>query len=99
MKSIGAALSKIADRILNSAKKIDDYNKLFAENNYEKKIELIKERLLDEYKLWSMRPRYFERLRNVELDIETIKHLQNKKRFTDKEKQNIDRLSKKYNVA
>jgi DNA-binding transcriptional regulator WhiA len=77
---------------------VNEYNKLFEGKDYNKKVERLKERLLEEYKIWAMKTKYVDRLRNVEKDVDFIKVIQSKKHMTQLDKDNIDRLMKKYNL-
>lgn len=95
---LGLALEKIANRLVKHQEKVNEYNKLFEERDYGKKISRLKERLTEEYKLWAMKTKYVDRLRNVEKDIDSVKFIQNKKHLNQIDRDNIDRLMKKYNL-
>lgn len=95
---LGAALEKIANKLVKHQEKVNEYNRLFEEKDYGKKIERIKERLTEEYKIWAMKTKYVDRLKNVEKDIDFVKMIQYKKHLTQFDKENVDRLMKKYNL-
>lgn len=74
--------------------------KAFEANNPNKKLELLKNKLTEEYKLWSLKKaRYPDRFRDVEQDIEYVKHLMLKEYLGAAERENVNRLCKKYSIT
>jgi hypothetical protein len=63
------------------------------------KLQRLKEKLTEEYKLWSLKKsNYPNRFHDVERDVNFVKSLLNKEDYTATEKSNIDRLCEKYSI-
>jgi len=93
-------LSKMA----NKAAKIVEVAKSFSSRKapYDKKIEVLKEKLLDEYKFWSSKTIVYTKNRIVDIEKDTvfIKHVQNRaNNLTSTEKDKIDQMMKKYSIT
>lgn len=68
-------------------------------DNHEGKLRKLKQKLTEEYKLWSLkRSKYPNRFDDVERDVNSVKSLVHKDEFTATEKSTIDRLCEKYSV-
>lgn len=72
----------------------------FNKNNYTMKVETLKNKLTDEYKLWSLkRNRHPNRFQDVERDVNVLKGIMGKIELSQSDKATIDRLCNKYNVS
>lgn len=72
----------------------------FNDNNPSRKAELLKQKLTDEYKLWSLKKaKYPNRFHDVERDINALKLIMSKPEMSAADKSTLDRLCYKYSVT
>jgi len=72
----------------------------FIENNHSKKAELLKQKLTEEYKLWSLKKaKYPNRFYDVERDVTALKLIMSKPEMCASDKSTIDRLCYKYSIT
>lgn len=91
--------SKIADRILKNQQRVDKYNELLARHEaLDKKLDRLKTKLTEEYKLFSVKPQHTNIRKDVENDILTIKSLPKIEKLTEKQKEVILKMCRKYNL-
>jgi hypothetical protein len=100
MSIFDSNFSKIADKILKRSKNIEEYNKLFLqkEASFEKKIEKLKVKLTENYKLFSVKPQHSNILKDVERDILVVKSLQNVKKPTESQNNLVNKMCNKYSA-
>lgn len=68
--------------------------------NYSHKLESLKNKLTDEYKLWTLKKTsHPNRFYDVDRDVNTVKSLMTKVELGPTDKATIDRLCSKYNVS
>lgn len=100
MNLFGKSIEGITNKMMKRYEKAMEAAQVFENNNPKKKLERLKEKLTEEFKLWSLKKaRYPDRFRDVEQDIEYVKHLITKEQLGAAERGNIDRLCKKYSLT
>jgi hypothetical protein len=100
MNIFGKSIEGITNKLVKKYEKALEGAKAFDASNYPKKLSLLKEKLTEEYKLWSMkRSKYPNRFDDVERDIEYVKVLMDKPLLGASERENINRLCKKYSIT
>ena len=99
MKSINAIVKKMTERMMFKYEKASEKAEVFNRSNYPRKTELLKNKLTEEYKLWSLkRAKYPHRFNEVEKDIKTLKEIMSKREMSSTDRATVDRLCYKYSV-
>lgn len=97
MKSYNDIINKLSNRIAKKQEEVMEKSRVF--DNHETKLNRLKDKLTEEYKLWSLkRDKYPNRFYDVERDVNAVKTLLNKIEFSPSEKSTVDRLCEKYSV-
>lgn len=100
MKSFNSIISKITDRMMGKYEKAMERASVFNENNYTRKAELLKQKLTEEYKLWSLKKaKYPNRFHDVDRDVNALKSIMSKPEMSASDKSTVDRLCYKYSVT
>lgn len=100
MKSFNSIINKLTDRMMGKYEKAMERASAFNQNNYPKKAQLLKEKLTDEYKLWSLKKaKYPNRFHDVDRDVNTLKSIMLKEELSAADKSTVDRLCYKYSVT
>ena len=90
-------LQKLATKLLCAKTNFEKLREIGNRNNYPIKVQKLKQRLTEEYRLWSTRGPS-ARLSDIERDIKYVAGLLNKTTFTLKEMNRIDELVKKHPI-
>ena len=91
------ALQKLATKLLCAKTNFEKLREIGNRNNYPVKVQKLKQRLTEEYKLWSTRGPS-ARLSDIERDIKYLTSLLNKTTYNLKEMNGIDELVKKHPI-
>lgn len=100
MNLFGKSIEGITNKMMKRYEKAMEGAQAFENNNPKKKLERLKDKLTEEYKIWSLKKaKYPDRFRDVDQDIEYVKHLMLKEQLGAAERENINRLCKKYSLT
>lgn len=100
MKSFNAIVSKLTDRMMGRYEKAIEAASVFNKSNYKMKVENLKNKLTEEYKLWSLKKdKHPNRFYDVERDVNALKGIMAKVELSASDKTTVDRLCNKYNVS
>jgi hypothetical protein len=100
MNLFGKSIEGITNKMMKRYELAMERAQAFENNNPNKKLQKLKDKLTEEYKIWSLKKaKYPDRFRDVDQDIEYVKQLMSKEILGASERSNIDRLCKKYSIT
>lgn len=100
MKNFNKIIEKLTDRMIWKYEKAMERASIFNANNYPRKAEMLKEKLTEEYKLWSVKKtKHPNRFEDVDRDVNALKGIMAKDEMSQSDKATVDRLCNKYSVS